>query len=127
MTVLHVLIIVGVSIRVIQVPLPVATSLAWLILVFFLPLLGAIAYLVLAEKRLGQKFMTRTRAIKDRYDAWLQNLAAEIRCDPQRLSPPFLLNPFDRKRILFPSGIEIPVRNNRNGYVVYYDVIVQLL
>ena len=40
-TVLHVLIIVGVSYQFIQVRLPVATSLAWLILVFFLPLLDA--------------------------------------------------------------------------------------
>ena len=53
MTVAHVLIIICVSVRVIKVRLPVATSLAWLILVFFLPLVGAIAYLVLGEKRLG--------------------------------------------------------------------------
>ena len=44
MTLLHVLIIIGVSIRVIKVKLPVATSLAWLLLVFFLPLVGAIGY-----------------------------------------------------------------------------------
>jgi len=40
MTLLHVLIIIGVSLRVIKVRLPVATSLAWLLLVFFLPLAG---------------------------------------------------------------------------------------
>ena len=58
MTLVHVLIIIGISIRIIQVRLPVATSLAWLILIFFLPLVGAIAYLVLGEKRLGHKFRT---------------------------------------------------------------------
>ena len=68
MTLVHVLIIIAVSIRVIQVRLPVATSLAWLLLVFFLPLVGAIAYLVLGEKRLGRKFTTRTQDIKGRYD-----------------------------------------------------------
>jgi len=87
MTLVHVLIIIGVSFRVIQVRLPVATSLAWLILVFFLPLVGAIAYLVLGEKRLGQKFSARTRAIKARYDNWLQDLPPEIRSDLQGLSP----------------------------------------
>ncbi|MEX1349638.1 MAG: PLDc N-terminal domain-containing protein [Desulfobacterales bacterium] len=87
LTLVHVLIIIGVSIRVIQVRLPVATSLAWLILVFFLPLVGAIAYLVLGEKRLGQKSTTRSQVIKARYDRWLQNLPPEIRSDPQRLSP----------------------------------------
>jgi cardiolipin synthase len=87
LTLLHVLIIIGVSYRIIKVRLPVATSLAWLILVFFLPMVGAIAYLVLGEKRLGGKFMERTRTIKDRYDSWLQNLPPKILCDPQRLSP----------------------------------------
>ena len=87
MTLLHVLIIIGVSFRVIKVRLPVATSLAWLLLVFFLPLVGAIAYLVLGEKRLGHKFAARSEAIKDRYDSWLQDLPPEIRSDLQGLSP----------------------------------------
>jgi hypothetical protein len=63
MTLVHTLITIGVSYRVIKVRLPVATSLAWLILVFFLPLLGAIAYLVLGEKRLGRKFTARSRPL----------------------------------------------------------------
>ena len=87
MTLVHVQIIIGVSTRVIQVRLPVAASLAWLILIFFLPLAGAIAYLVLGEKRLGRKFTARSQAIKARYDRWLQDLPTEIRSDPQRLSP----------------------------------------
>ena len=68
MTLVHVLVIIGVSIRIIAVRLPVTVSLAWLILVFFLPLVGAIAYLVLGEKRLGRKFEVRSQAIKARYD-----------------------------------------------------------
>jgi cardiolipin synthase len=87
MTVVHVLIIVGVTLRVIKVRLPVAVSLAWLLLVFFLPLVGAVAYLVLGEKRLGRQFTARTRAIKERYESWLQDLPPEIRSAPQRLSP----------------------------------------
>jgi len=83
----HVLIIIGVSIRIIQVRLPVAASLAWLILIFFLPLVGAIAYLVLGEKRLGRKFATRSQAIKGLYDSWLRELPPEIRSDRQGLSP----------------------------------------
>ncbi len=87
MTLAHTLIIIGVSIRVIKVRLPVGTSLAWLILVFFLPLVGAIAYLMLGEKRLGRKFTARTQAIKGRYNSWLQNLPKEIRSDLKGLSP----------------------------------------
>jgi cardiolipin synthase len=63
MTLLHVLVIITVSVRVIKVRLSVATSLAWLLLVFFLPLVGAIAYLVLGEKRLGRKFGTCAKNI----------------------------------------------------------------
>ncbi|MBT8368540.1 MAG: hypothetical protein KJP23_27930 [Deltaproteobacteria bacterium] len=50
-----------------------------MLLVFFLPLVGAIAYLVLSEKRLGRKFAPRSRAIQARYDSWLQDLPQEIR------------------------------------------------
>jgi cardiolipin synthase len=83
----HVLIIIGVSIRIIKVRLPVATSLAWLLLVFFLPLVGAVLYLVFAEKGLGRKRTARAKAIQGRYDSWLRNLPPEIRSDPQGLSP----------------------------------------
>ena len=86
MTMAHVLIIVGVSVRIITLRLPVATSLAWMILVFFLPLFGAIAYLILGEKRLGKTFAARTKAIRKHHENWLKNLPLEIRSDPQRLS-----------------------------------------
>ena len=87
MTLLHVLIITGVSMRIITVRLPVTVSLAWLILVFFLPLVGAAAFFVLGEKRLGRKYTERTRAIKARYHSWLHDLPPEIHSDPQGLSP----------------------------------------
>jgi cardiolipin synthase len=87
LTLLHVLIIIGVSYRVIKVRLPVGTTLAWLLLVFFLPLVGAIAYLFLGEKRLGRKLPERSRAIQERYDSWLRDLPAEIRSDFQKMSP----------------------------------------
>jgi len=87
MTLAHVLIIIGVSIRIIKVRLPVETSLAWLILVFFLPFVGAVLYLVFAEKGLGRKHTARAKAIQGRYDSWLQSVPPEIRSDPQGLSP----------------------------------------
>ena len=87
MTLVHVLIIIGVSIRVIKVRLPVATSLAWLILVFFLPIVGAALYLVLGEKHLGRKRSARAKAIEGRYQSWLRSLPSEISSDRQGLSP----------------------------------------
>ena len=87
MTLAHVLITIGVSIRIIKVRLPVATSLAWLILVIFLPFVGAVLYLVFAEKDIGRKRTARAKAIQGRYDSWLRNLPSEVRSDPQGLSP----------------------------------------
>jgi cardiolipin synthase len=86
-TMAHVLIIIGVSLRIIRVRLPVTTSLAWMILIFFLPVAGVIAYLVLGEKRLGKKFTARTRALRGRYDSWLKKLPQEIRSALRDLSP----------------------------------------
>jgi cardiolipin synthase len=86
-TLAHVLIIVGVFIRVIKVRLPVATSLAWLILVFFLPFAGAALYLVLGEKSLGRRRSARANAIRERYDSWLRRLPPEIHSDHKGLSP----------------------------------------
>jgi len=49
--------------------------------------LGATAYLVLGEKRLGRQYRERTRAIKARYERWLHDLPPEIRSDTKGLSP----------------------------------------
>jgi hypothetical protein len=62
MTLLHVLIIIGVSYRVIKMRLPVAVSLACL-LVFFLALAGAIAHIVLGEKHLGINLRSGPRTL----------------------------------------------------------------
>jgi len=86
MALVHVLLIVGVSIRIIMVRLPVSTSLAWMTLIFFLPLGGVAAYLLLGEKRLGSRFSARSRAVYERYERWLKEVPEEIRSDPQRLS-----------------------------------------
>lgn len=86
-TLTHVLIIIAVFIRIIKMRLPVATSLAWLVLVFFLPAVGLVLYLVVGEKRLGRKMMVRAQTIRGRYDRWLQNMPPDIRTNPSGLSP----------------------------------------
>ena len=86
-TLAHVLITIGASIRIIKVRLPVATSLAWLVLVFFLPLVGLLLYLVLGEKRLGRQMTSRAEALRGRYERWLHAMPPGFRCSPQDLSP----------------------------------------
>ncbi|MFC1580794.1 cardiolipin synthase [Thermodesulfobacteriota bacterium] len=86
MTLAHVLITISVSIRIIKVRLPVATSLAWLVLVFFLPVLGLALYLVLGEKRLGKKITARAQAVSGCYERWLQDMPQDVRSDCSGLS-----------------------------------------
>ena len=86
MTLAHVLITVCVSIRIIKVRLPVAVSLAWLVLVFCLPVVGLVLYLVLGEKSLGRKITVRAEAIKGHYDKWLRDIPHDIRSNPSGLS-----------------------------------------
>ena len=83
---IHGLIIISVSVRIVMVRLPVSTSLAWMTLIFFLPLGGVTAYLVLGEKRLGSRFSARSRAVYERYSRWLKEVPLEIRSDPRELS-----------------------------------------
>ncbi len=87
MALAHAAITIGISIRVIKIRLPVATSLTWLIFVFFVPFVGTLLYLVFGEKRLGGKFTARAEAIKERYQSWLGELPPGIQSDHQGLSP----------------------------------------
>jgi cardiolipin synthase len=59
----HIFVIIGVSVRVIMMRLPVGTALAWIILIFFLLFAGAVTYLVLWEKRLGRKRTRRAASL----------------------------------------------------------------
>jgi len=58
----HIIVIIGVSLRVIMMRLPVGTALAWIVLIFFLPFAGAAIYLVLGEK------MSPLRTLLVRFD-----------------------------------------------------------
>ncbi|MGD9692806.1 MAG: cardiolipin synthase [Phycisphaerales bacterium] len=63
------------SVRIIMARRPVATSLAWLVVVLLMPFLGAAAYLLVGEVRLGERRRKRaeevTRALEGRiYALW---------------------------------------------------------
>jgi cardiolipin synthase len=59
---------------------------AWIILIFFLPLAGALIYLVLGEKRLGRKRTRRAAELWGRYSRWLQLLPRLVPDDRSGLS-----------------------------------------
>jgi cardiolipin synthase len=83
----HAIIIVGVTVRVIMMRLPVGTALAWIILIFFLPFAGALIYLVLGEKRLGRKRTQRAASHWERYSRWLRELSQQVPDERSGLSP----------------------------------------
>ena len=83
----HIIVIIGVCVRVIMMRLPVGTALAWIVLIFFLPFAGAVIYLVLGEKRLGRKRTRRAASLWGRYSRWLRELPRQAPGDRSGLSP----------------------------------------
>ena len=65
--VLHVSIVLGVSLRVIMRRPPAGVALAWMFLVAFLPLVGFVFYLLIGERRVGQRRARRIAALRSDY------------------------------------------------------------
>jgi cardiolipin synthase len=70
----HIIIIIGLSIRVLMKRRPVGVSLAWLILILILPFAGAMLYLFIGERRLGRHRAERAEALLGTYEEWLQEM-----------------------------------------------------
>jgi cardiolipin synthase len=74
--VVHWLIVIGLSIRVIMRRLPVGISLAWLTVVFSVPFGGAALYVLFGEKRLGKRRRLRLSDNVERRTEWLESVRA---------------------------------------------------
>jgi len=83
----HWLIIIGLSARVIIRRPPVGVSLAWLAVIFSVPLLGALAYLLFGEKRLGRKRSKRIQSIIPEFERWQGSLKTGYCSESLRLEP----------------------------------------
>jgi cardiolipin synthase len=70
----HWLIMVGLSIRVIMRRPPVGVSVAWLAVIFSVPFVGAVAYLLVGERRLGRRRAARIAASIDKVQQWQTGL-----------------------------------------------------
>lgn len=73
----HWAIVFGLSIRVILRRRSVGVSMAWLTLIVLVPLLGAFAYLMFGELRLGRRREQRAIELADRYTDWADQLVDE--------------------------------------------------
>jgi cardiolipin synthase A/B len=65
---------IGLSFRVIMRKRPHGITMAWLIIILLIPLLGALLYLLVGENRISDKRIARTRANQDHYQRWLNSL-----------------------------------------------------
>jgi len=72
--IVHWLIVIGLSIRVIMRRPPIGVSMAWLAVVFSLPFVGAAVYLMFGEKRLGRGRALRINACTAEVFPWQKTL-----------------------------------------------------
>ena len=108
----HWLIVVGLSIRVIMRRPPVGVSVAWLAVIFSVPFVGAVVYLLFGEKRLGRRRAAQIKASMVDVARWQRDLRGQY--DPSVLGIDPSADPLLRlvERVLgFPAmpadGIEL--------------------
>lgn len=70
----HTSLVFGVTFRVIMKRRPVGVSLAWLALIYAIPILGVATYLLLGEVRLGRKRADRAKTMYRPYADWINVL-----------------------------------------------------
>lgn len=79
----YIVLVIGVSLRVIVKRRPPGVSLAWLILVIVFPYGGAIIYLLMGERTLGRKRARRAEALLPPMQQWLRQLSsASVQAQP---------------------------------------------
>ena len=74
------------GVRVVLRRSPVGFTLAWLSIILLVPILGALIYLVLGERRLGTRRAKRTAELREPYNQWLAGLSADFPNDDTNLS-----------------------------------------
>ncbi|MBM7454544.1 cardiolipin synthase [Oceanisphaera litoralis] len=74
----HTSLVVGVTLRVIMKRRPVGVSLAWLALIYAIPILGVATYILFGEVRLGRKRAERAKAMYRPHADWINVLVARF-------------------------------------------------
>ena len=82
----YVVLVVGIVMRVIMNRRPIGVSLAWLSLIFTIPILGISLYLLFGEIRLGRKRVERAKALYEPLARWIHDLVASFPQQPARAS-----------------------------------------
>ena len=77
----HSILVLGLSVRVIMRRRPVGVLLAWMAIILSVPVLGSLIYLVVGESRISGKYLKRGRLIHRRYADWKQTLCDRANVD----------------------------------------------
>ncbi|WP_084605437.1 cardiolipin synthase [Psychromonas aquimarina] len=75
------------SLRVVIKRKPIGISLAWLFLIYALPLFGMISYFIFGELHLGKKRQKRREEMSGLFQSWLYNEVTENRISEELTSP----------------------------------------
>lgn len=78
---------VGFSFRAISKKRPYGVTIAWLIVILLLPIVGAVIYLLLGENRISEKRAERIQKSLEHYQAWLQSLHDRSPVDWSTINP----------------------------------------
>ncbi|PWI34046.1 cardiolipin synthase [Vibrio albus] len=68
------ILVAGVTIRVVMKPRSVSVSLAWLMIIYILPVIGVIFYVLIGELNLGRKRAERAEKMFSFYQTWFRDL-----------------------------------------------------
>ncbi|MGR7920504.1 cardiolipin synthase [Zobellella denitrificans] len=74
----HTSLVIGVTLRVIMKRRAVGVSLAWLALIYAIPILGVAAYILFGEVRLGRKRAERAKSMYRPYADWINVLVSRF-------------------------------------------------
>lgn len=86
----HTSLVLGVTFRVVMKRRPVGVSLAWLALIYAIPILGVATYILFGEVRLGRKRAERAKAMYKPYADWINVLVSRFPGQSFQVSEPAL-------------------------------------
>lgn len=86
-TVGYVAAVIVVLLRLLRKRRKVGVTLAWIAVIFAVPIVGIVAYLIFGELELGRYRARRAKRLVKRYRQWLDSLDASWQLQPDRLKP----------------------------------------
>ena len=76
--ILHVVVLVGISLRIFSRRTAQGIAIAWLLLVILIPGVGALMYLLIGERRLGRVWMERARVLRPQLLQWAESIPSTM-------------------------------------------------